>query len=209
VRRVPGSLLVLPPHSHRNHGPDDPLAEEYADVIRSLRDRFDQVWVGVNEDDIANRQWVDSFRRRGIDVFTTTDQADPNTLVRLRQILATFEYVTTNGFGSHIALAAYCGAKISVHGPFAEFPLERMRATHAVKMFPQLLQPAYELCTEQALRRHYPFLFVEPDRAVERREWGAWEVGESCRQPPDELTRLFGWDAASAPPRLVASGHPA
>lgn len=196
VTRVPGSLLVLPPHSHRNHGPGDPLAEAYADAIDGVRRRFEHVWVGISEDDILDRQWLEAFRRRGIGVFTTTDRGDSRTLARLRHVLSAFEYVTTNGFGSHIALAAYCGAKVSVFGPFADFPRERMAATHAMKMHPELLDAACELCTEEAVRRHYPFLFADPDQAVARPEWGAAEVGEPCRVAPAELRTLFGWAAA-------------
>jgi hypothetical protein len=196
ARRVPRSLLVLPPHSHRIHGPGDPLAAAYADAIAGVRHRFEHVWVGVSEGDMSERQWVDAFRARGIGVFTTSDRGDSRTLLRLRRILSTFEYVTTNGFGSHIAMAAYCGAKVSVFGPFAPFPPERMAVTHAVKIHPDLLDAACELCTEAAVRQHYPFLFVEPDEAVARTEWGAAEVGEPCRVSPQELRRLFGWEAA-------------
>jgi len=193
VRRVPGSLLVLPPHSHKAHGVGDPIAEEYAAMIAGLKSRFRHIWVGLHEDDIAKRQWVEPFRRHGIGVFPSTDQSDPNTLVRLKRILSTFECVTTNGFGSHIALAAYCGARVSVFGPFAEFPYERMRAAHAVKIFPELLDEACYLCSEDALRKHYPFLFVDPDQAQDLRGWGAREVGEPCRLSPAELAELFQW----------------
>jgi hypothetical protein len=198
VRRVPGSLLVMPPHSHRNHGPDDDVAEQYAEMIAGIKSRFEHIWVGINDADMAGQQWVASFRRRGIDVFTTTDPADPSTLIRLRRILSTFEYVTTNGFGSHIAMAAYCGARVSVWGPYAEFPRERIRRTHGVKMFPELLDQAHSLCTEEPLRAHYPFLFVEPDRAVLQQEWGAQELGEPWRVSPEELAHLFGWEEAAA-----------
>jgi hypothetical protein len=196
VRPVPGSLLVMPPHSHRSHGPGDSLAEAYADAILAIRSRFEHVWVGISADDLAGRQWADAFRRRDLPVFMTSDPGDPQTLVRLRRILSTFEHVTTNGFGSHIAMAAYCGARTSVYGPFAEFPRDRMQATHAVKMFPALLDAAWELCTEAALRRHYPFLFVAPDEAQPAPEWGAREVGEPWRRSPEELRQLFGWNAA-------------
>ena len=197
ARRVSRSLLVMPPHSHRTHGPDDPCAERYAEAIAAIKPRFDHVWVGVSDTDLAHEQWITSFKRRGIDVFMTTDLADPRALHRLRRILETFEYVTTNGFGSHIPIAAYCGAKVSVWGPFAEFPRERMRETHGVKMFPELLDAAHALCAEDGLRRAYPFLFVEPDQAEERREWGAQEVGEPHRVNPSELRHLFGWDRAT------------
>ena len=208
VRREAGSLLVLPPHSHKTHGPDDPLAEEYAEQIAALKPQFSRIVVGLNEDDIAKAQWIESFRRRGISVFTTTDQADPLTLMRLQRILSTFEYVTTNGYGSHIVLAAYCGAKVSVYGPYAEFPYERMKVTHAVKMFPRLLDSAYALCTEEAVRRHYPFLFVEPGQAVELREWAAQEVGEPSRVSPKELARLFGWEGLTGGASLPSPSRP-
>ena len=205
ARRVPRSLLVLPPHGHRCHGPSDPLAEAYADAVSTLRRHFDHIWVGVSDHDVANDDWVPSFRRRGIDVFTTADQGSPETLARLQTILSTFEYVTTNGFGSHIALAAYCGARVSVWGPFAEFPVERMMSTHAVKVFPHLLETACELVSESALRRHYPFLFSEPQDALVHAAWGAEEVGEPCRLTPSALRRSFGWENVRQEPAATVS----
>lgn len=201
VRRVPGSLLVMPPHSHLSHGDGDRFAEQYADAIAAVTSRFEHVYVGINGADLADRQWVDAFRRRSIDVFMTTDPADPDTLARLHRILSTFEYVTTNGFGSHIAFAAYCGAKVSVYGPFAEFPLERVGAVYPAKVYPHLLEQAHDLCTERALRQHYPFLFVDPGQATERREWGAHEVGEPSRVSPETLRALFGWESSVGGPK--------
>jgi hypothetical protein len=207
VRRLPGSLLVMPPHAHDTHGPGDPIAEAYADAIAAIAPRFDRVAVGLNEDDICHGQWVESFRRRGIEILMTTEQGNPRTLERLCRILHLFEYVTTNGFGSHIVLAAYWGAKVSVYGPFADFPAERMKTTHAVKMQPDLLDLAVSLCTGRLLREHYPFLFVDPDRAIERQAWGAYEVGETHRLTPAEMRRLFGWTGAAVggAPTVAAS----
>jgi hypothetical protein len=196
-QRIPGSLLVMPPHSHRIHGPGDPLAERYADVICDLKRHFAHIRVCLHEDDLAKRQWVESFRLRGIEVFPSADQSDPSTLRRLYRILSSFEFVTTNGFGSHIAYAAYCGARVSVFGPYAEFPYHRLLRTHTIKMFPHLAPIARPLHTEAALRKHYPFLFVEPHRAEVMREWGAAEVGEDNRLSPAELAELFGWTAGA------------
>jgi hypothetical protein len=184
----------MPPHSHKNHSAGDPLAEAYADAIADCRLNFEHVWVCLHEDDLAKRQWVDSFLERGISVFPSADQSDPLTLCRLHSILSAFEFVTTNGYGSHIAYAAYCGAKVSIFGPFADFPRERMARTHAVKMFPELVDLAYELCTESALRMQYGFLFGEPHKAKLLREWGQDEVGFSNRLSPQELAGVFEWD---------------
>jgi hypothetical protein len=75
-------------------------------------------------------------------------------------------------------------------------------------MFPELLGKAHELCREAALRRHYGYLFTDPDKAMERRDWGAHEVGETCKAQPDELARLFGWKVRTqAPDASVAVGQ--
>ncbi len=206
-KRIPGSLLVMPPHSHRNHGPDDPLAEHYADMICDVSRHFDHIRVCLHEDDLSKGQWVESFRRRGIGVSPSADQSDPNTLRRLYRILSTFEFVTTNGFGSHIAYAAYCGARVSVFGPFADFPFHRLLRTHAVKTLPRLATIASDLYTEAALRRHYPFLFVEPHRAEVTRAWGADEVGEARRLSPAALAALFGWTVAGKPVSRPGAVH--
>ena len=207
-RRIPDSLLVMPPHSHKSHGADDPLAEAYADHIAGMAKHFSHVWVCLHEDDIAKGQWLASFRKRGIGVFPSADQSDPYTLRRLRRVLSSFEYITTNGYGSHIAYAAFCGAKVSISGPFAEFPKDRMTATHAIKMFPELRDAAYDLCTECALRVEFPFLFTEPHEADLLKEWGAEQVGASNRLAPAELALCFKWsDAADAEVKLKRGSY--
>lgn len=208
VRRVPDSLLVMPPHGHASHGPGDPIAQVYADTIADIRKRFAYVGVCLSQEDLEAEQWAGAFRKRGFEVFAAVDPYKPDALLQLKRLLCSFEFVTTNGFGSHIAYAAYCGARVSVFGPYAEIPIERMARTHAVRMFPELLGKAHELCREAALRRHYGYLFTDPDKAMERRYWGAHEAGETCKAQPDELARLFGWKVRTqAPDASVAVGQ--
>jgi hypothetical protein len=197
VRRVPGSLLVMPPHGHESHGPGDPIADAYAEAIADVRGRFGHVAVCLSREDLEAEQWAWAFRRRGFEVFSAVDPYRPDALQQLKRLLSAFEFVTTNGFGSHIAYAAYCGARVSVFGPFAEIPLERMAKTHAVRMFPELLDRSWTLCREGTLLRRYRFLFADPDRADVRADWGAQEVGEDCKVAPAELGRLFGWTVST------------
>ena len=164
VRRVPGSLLVMPPHGHMSHGPGDPIAKAYASAIADIRGRFDQVAVCLSREDLEAQQWADIYRGGGFEVFSAVDPYQPDALSQLKRLLCSFEFVTTNGFGSHIAYAAYCGARVSVFGPFAAMPIERMARTHAVRMFPELLGKAYELCLEAPLPR--VFALVEAVRTL-------------------------------------------
>jgi hypothetical protein len=96
-------------------------------------------------------------------------------------ILSQFEFVTTNGFGSVIVYAAFAGCKISVAGPFAKLPDGLLKKAHAVIHFPHLLAQQIELCSEAALRLHYPDLFVEPLYAQERKKWAESELGINCQ----------------------------
>jgi hypothetical protein len=193
TERIPGSLLVMPPHGQRCRGADDQVAQEYAAAIAKIRHEFSEVWLCVNVGDFINRQWVDSFRDHGISYFVGANHSDEETLLRFKRILSSFEYVTTNGYGSHIVYAAYCGAKVSLFGPFAEYPRTHLARVHAVKMFPDLLEVAHARFTEQTLREHYGELFTHPKDAIERRSWAAHEIGADIRLPPKELARLFGW----------------
>lgn len=195
VARVPGSLLVMPPHGHDSHGPDDPLAREYAAQIALKSKAFSEIYVCLAADDYARNQWRRAFEEHGIPVITGADQADPNTLRRLKRLFGRFEFVTTNGFGSHIAAAAAAGAKPSVFGPYAEFPLPRIRLTHAVKMYPELAGTAFDLVDAPALKAAYPFLFVQPEEASDLTEWGLNELGTDNVLDPEELKTAFGWRA--------------
>jgi hypothetical protein len=104
--RIPGSLLVMPPHAQLTRGPEDPLAEAYAESIASKRNEFSEIWLCLNVEDYRAGQWIESFRKRDIPMLVGAEPGDPMTLHRLKCLLSSFEYVTTNGFGSHIAYAA-------------------------------------------------------------------------------------------------------
>jgi len=198
IQRVPGSLLVMPPHSHRTHGPDDPVAEGLAEAILAKANLFSEVMVCLNADDYSKNEWRSSFEKRGIKVIVGADQGEGNTLLRLKQMLSRFEYVTTNGYGSHIAYAAACGAKVSIFGPYADFPQPVAARCHAVKMFPQLERPQIELCAEPGMRGAFPFLFVDPEKAQDLTAWGLRELGADLILSPEDMARAFGWPPLAA-----------
>lgn len=50
-----------------------------------------------------------------------------------------------------------------------------------------------DLIAESRLRKEFPFLFVNPDAATERRAWAGREVGVESRLSPTLLRAELGW----------------
>ncbi len=122
--------------------------------------------------------------------------------------MCSFEYVTSNGFGSQLAYAAYFGAKPSVYGPYASFQLEDFKQDHLYVYHPKLLAPALQAISEEQLRRNCPQFFCHPREAKADVEWGRFEVGESNKVSPRKLRSLFGWDLPARVRRSLKSKIP-
>lgn len=190
VERRPSSLLIMPPHGRREYFRGNPLAEAYVEAILDIRDRFSEVTLCVTERDYCRGEWRHVFQDAGIPVIIGSTHYDRNPLLRMKEILSRFEFVTTNAFGSHIAYAAHCGAKVSVFGPYCEW--RRKKSTHAVQMFPELADTLVDLQSEKVLRKHFPFLFRHPAEAEQMIAWGGHEIGVDTRLSPSEIRSLFG-----------------
>jgi hypothetical protein len=192
VARIPGSLLVMPVHSldtttHQWN------FEEYAECIASIRHNFSSVVICVHPVCKEKGYWWPAFERRGFHIVEGAFGGDGNSLARMQHLLETFEFVTTNGYGSHFVYAAFFGAKPSIFGPFARFRAEDYRDVPLYRDVPGILGPTIEACSEPEVRKDYPFLFVEPHRATDHSVWAAAELGADCRATRSELRRLFGW----------------
>lgn len=192
--RIPGSLLVMPVHSleETKHGWN---FEEYADCIAGIRDRFSAVVVCVHPTCRKKGYWYPSFEKRGLSVIEGVDGGDRNAFLKMQKLFRSFEFVTTNGFGSHIAYSAYFGARTSIFGPFSEYHASDYSDTGLYRESPEILTPTLEATGEKRVREDYPFLFARPDEALENAAWAAGELGANCRVLPAELRTLFGWSA--------------
>ncbi|GAB4360808.1 MAG: hypothetical protein Kow0026_23450 [Oricola sp.] len=190
VERRAGSLLLMPPHGRREYFRGNRHAQAYVNAILDIRDRFSEIVACVTERDYCRGEWRQVFQDAGIPVIIGSNHYDRNPLLRMKEILSRFEFVTTNAFGSQIAYAAFCGAKVSVFGPFCEWP--RNKSTHAVQMFPELADALVDLQSEATLREHFPFLFRHPADAEQMIAWGANEIGMNMKLSPTEVRTLFG-----------------
>lgn len=193
ISRVPRSLLVMPVHSLENTSHSWGF-DEYADAIDQIRNHFSQVVVCVHPVCFKRGYWVEAFRSRGIAVVSGAEKGERRSLERMAALFSRFEYMTTNGFGSHLAYAAYFGAKPSIFGPFPRSSAEDFKDDGIYKECPDLIPIVSEMGSEESLRIQHAELFRKPWEAESRKEWAAHELGLDCRRSPAQLKRLFGWD---------------
>jgi hypothetical protein len=194
-QRKPRSLLVMPAHSleYTKHAWK---FEEYVDSIDRVRNHFSEVVICVYSACFKNGYWVDNFKRRGYPIVEGAHANDRNSLERIRALISQFEYVTTNGFGSHIAYAAAFGSRISIYGPFCEIRPHDHSADPYYLDRPGTIGIIEELYSEKRAKAELPDLFFPPDKAPLKVEWGRQQMGFENKVTPGEMRRLFGWDFA-------------
>lgn len=195
VEREPLSLLVMPVHSGLVGGYDW-NEEEYVRDIERIAPRFHRVIICIHAGCWEKGYWVHSFGRRGFEVIRGAVAHDRNSLIRLVRNFSRFEYVTSNGIGSHIPYAAYLGAKVSVYGAYAHTPaaLEADRQDQYYRDHPELAELSRERWSYEYTSRALEPFFRLPDEAADMRAWGCEQVGLNCKKSPAELVELFRWN---------------
>lgn len=191
IRRIQGSLLVMPAHSINETTQSWNIAS-YLRTIYDVRDRFSDIVVCLH----ASCWGKDNVRRAFQDgPFPVIQGAggEVNALHRMQQLLSTFEYVTSNSSGSHMAYGAFFGAKVSIFGKYAELSKADLQNHITYKKYPWRLALDLASGSEQNTLKHFPFLFGLPWEVKQQIEWGREQVGYASRKNPEELKKLFGW----------------
>jgi hypothetical protein len=134
-----------------------------------------------------------TFEKHGIPWIAGADSSDRNALRRMAAIFATFESVTGNTLGSHVAYAAYSGCKVSIWGPFAEYRQEDFRGIPWYEKNWKKLPEMFEKLSQRYIRSRHGWLFKEPWVADTNKEWAARYMGLAYKREPAELGRLLGW----------------
>lgn len=193
VERLANSLLVMPVHSiattehHWNF-------DEYADTIQNIAGEFSQILVCVSPSCLEKGYWVDAFRSRGFPVVSGASFQDKNAYHRISILLKRFEFITTNGFGSHLAYAQYFGAKTSIFGPWPLYRKDDYSNTPFYQRCPELLDFNLSKLKGQRVRDEWPWLFTHPSEGISEPEWASFQLGLEMKRQPQELKQLFQWD---------------
>jgi hypothetical protein len=193
LERIPNSLLVMPAHSSHHvssyNKEKSNSVLEYVDYVISIAPKFEKVVVCLHAECIKSNLWVNEFQDKGIDVIQGASTDDENALERIRAIMSQFEFVTSNVLGSHIAYAAFFGAKVSISGPYHKWHREAFLNDPFYAEHPYLLDVFVN--EESLARQFYPFLFVNPEHACTLECWGKEMVGVENTLSPNELSKLL------------------
>lgn len=192
LERRPKSLLVMPAHTlpYTKQRWDQ---KAYVNDIAKLKPYFSTIAACIHSACVDHDYWVSEFERQGIPWIRGANTYDKNALIRLNTLFKSFEYMTTNSLGSHVAYASYSGVKVSVYGPYAEPSIEDFRNDSSYKDYPELLRIYIENLQENIIKCHYPDLFISPMEAPERKAWGEEMVGAKFKRKPEEIAELLGW----------------
>jgi hypothetical protein len=193
LERIPGSLLVMPVHS-TIYTENDWNFKKYVEQIETIRKYFSKVVVCVHVSCFEKGYWVNEFREKGFEVIQGVLGVGANDHLRLQKLMSMFEYVTTNGFGSHIAYASYYGAKVSIYGEFPIYRRDDFKNDPNHKACPKLLETTCKLLSEENVRTHLREFFQFPKDAIQRIDWAMGEIGYENRISPKEMKELFGWN---------------
>lgn len=190
--RLAGSLLVMPIHSLQGTGEqwDD---DEYVEYITSISAHFSKIVICIHSSCMLKGNWH-AFIKAGFEVVDGADVKDANSLQRMANLFAQFEYVTSNEFGSQVAYASYFGCKVSVFGSRVKFNKANYADLSFFKNAPELLDVFESWDAKDTFYKAYSQFVINPWQADTYQEWAAWELGLQNKRTSTELMRLFGWD---------------
>ncbi len=192
IERQLNSLLVMPPHG-MSYTEEEWDEETYVKQIHCLRDDFDIIVACVHSSCADKNKWVVFFEKYGIPWITGADMHDKNALIRMQRIFKSFEYMTTNCIGSHVAYAAYSGCKVSIYGDYMEFSKEDVKEDVLYMNFPHVMEHNLHGASKEVVSKKFPFLFVHPKIACDWQNWAADQLGANNKKTYFQLANHIGW----------------
>lgn len=193
VKRIAGSLLVMPAHSlpeTKEQWDED----EYARYIKNIAPYFSMVCICIHKSCLEKGNWIEAFKDMSITIVEGSEEKDQNSYLRLASLFSKFEFVTTNTFGSQVAYASYFGCKVSVAGPQIKWERRDYEDLVLYRNSPELLDILEEWQNTKVMDYACSSFCCNPWEARENIEWAAWQLGEQHKKSPAELKILFGWN---------------
>jgi len=187
------ALLAFPPHSAESERLSIDQ-ESYMDYLESLKNDFEAVCVSIYYLDMGGAMHSAALAR-GLHVIQGARPDDANSLVRMRSILDSFSYVTSNVMGSHMLYALFAGCRFSFGGPIYGYNesvfLGQGNPHGHTNEYVQLL---LKLQSEPYLRKRFGRFFVNnPRMGIEDLSFAEDAIGMRYILAPDQLEDALGW----------------
>lgn len=195
LARISDSLLVMPTHTC-SFDIITPSGERYVREIASIVGKFKRVAACVSASCITKGVWVKEFKGHGIPVVRGSGLNDANSLKRMRALFESFEYVTTDNYGSHVFYALYFGAKVSIWGEPTPWSRENFLRDGAWAPYPEAVDKLFSEETNTKAEVYLGPLRVKPWVGVNDVDTGKFLVGHDNKLNPTELRACFGWTPA-------------
>lgn len=191
--RLKNSLLILPTHAMpKMTFSDKSQFVHYVQQLEPYTKYFSTVLVCLHANCFDSGLWINEFRDAGIQSIAGADYKDANALPRIKTLFSTFEYVTTNGWGSHVAYSLACGAKLSIYGTQPTVTLEQMLKSDTCwarnpASAAALLDEEVAIDKRNYLRQFY----VPPMEGISDSELGNYLIGNAHKLAPVEMRYLL------------------
>lgn len=192
-KRLANSMLIMPPHG-MSYTTEIWNEQTYIEEIYSVIKDFEYSAVCISPNDIEKNSWVGAFKRMGLPIIEGARMSDANALLRMRSLFNQFEFVTTNSIGSHVAYAAYAGAKVSFFGKYQCLDASSLKTDELYKNHPEILDFVVEHSSEASVKERYGFLFCEhPAQALVTVDYAKKWLGSDNMKIPAQMIGLLNW----------------
>ena len=192
IKRMPNSLLVMPIHTlaYTSHSMNE---YNYIQQISKLKKDFDLIVVCIHAECYKKNYWIDACNAFDLPYIKGASLRDKNSLIRMRRLFNSFEYMTTNHIGSHILYATFCGCKVSIYGNYYEYNKKDFLCDPFYKKYPHILDHNLYIGSEDYVKRKFPQFFVFPKDAKPMEEWANEEIGLQYKKSYLGIASLLGW----------------
>lgn len=191
IKRKPDSLLIMPRHSLPNI--DHSLNQQaYVTQIAKIKHNFSSIIACIHSSCVNKGYWISEFESNDIPWIVGACVNDKNALLRMSIIFRSFEYMSTNILGSHIAYASYSGCKVSIYGSYASYSANDFAENPFYQANPGL-EKKLPFLQEEWAKNNFSEFFVLPMEASERQKWGADVLGSQYKKSAREIADLLGW----------------
>ena len=184
-------LLAFPPHSAERQKLRS-QQKLFLDYLSTVARDFERVVLSIYYLDLDSPLHKEA-RKRGFDVVVGARPDDAHSLARIRHLMDSFEFVTTNAMGSHFVYALHAGCKVSICGELYEYDdgvFDAMSSQWGEGILERLL----ELYSKKALRTRFQRYFVEhPRSGTADVAYAARQLGLPSQMDDAQIRRVLGW----------------